>query len=163
MSESIDLFNPIEISESTSTLESSELNWKASLKKSLCKNQNEISVERDWATLSATMRSLCPETTWITICENKFDTENNKFPQITNWLSSLIAVPEWPFPEKVLITSSFDGDVSTLRIIFLNIQSNLPYMTPPSGLLVTPWKDKYSTGWEIKNIDSYIINKSGEA
>jgi hypothetical protein len=146
------------ISEISSTQEVS-LNWKNTLEEILCKNPEQINSERAWAKLCSRIRDLCPETSWFSICE---DTEINQLENIQAigfWLETMISGSEWPFPVKVIVTSTKDS----WKILFSEEISKLPFATPPAGLTITPWRDKHTSGWKIKAIDSFNVIKEGEA
>lgn len=124
------------------------LNWKSALQIILCKTANQINSERAWAKLCLRLRTICPETSWYSVCENHEDQDQEQTIQkIGHWLESFIMSTQWPFPEQVMIISLQES--SSWRIIFLN-QHELPLYPTPEGFSVKTWQDEKSSGWEFQ-------------
>ena len=148
-----------------SSVESVEsvINWKITLHNGLGKSSSLIGFERAWAKLCSRMRTLCPETNWISICESCEEIDTRTVIAIQYWLESVIATPEWPFPEQVIISAS-GGEQPVFRIMLsLQKKTNLPIGKVPNGISVLFWKDNYSHGWLIKSAETFSVNKTGEA
>lgn len=138
------------------------INWKSALYLALCKTENLQATERAWSQLCSSIRDLCPETTWITIAESHEIHNLHSVRSFQTWLEALIATPEWPFPKQVIITTSGDKNHSW-KILFDKSISKIPYTTPPKGLSISPWKDKHNSGWKVMAVDTFNVNKAGEA
>lgn len=153
---------PIEEKDQTSTKSIEvEYNWKSALEMGMCKSLQEIKAERSWAGFIARMREICPESNWVSICETPTPKGRQSLLAIQNWMESIVATPEWPFPEQVLIMSSGKKNNSWL-ILIPKSASRLPYIPSPEGIIITPWSDKHSAGWKIIQELPYNMNKAGE-
>lgn len=148
--------------QTVSTPDELTINWKSTLQLALCKSHQLQATERAWAHLASSMRDLCPETTWLTIAESYEVDEPENIKSFQDWLEALIATPEWPFPEQVIITST-GGKNPSWKILFDKKVTKIPFTTPPMGLSVVPWRDKHNAGWKIAVVDNFNVSKAGEA
>lgn len=143
--------------------EETSINWKSTLSNILCKTENQLNSERAWARFCEALRDLCPETTWYALCENHPDTdESENIEALYKWIQALSISSHWPFPKKAMITSTNESG-QVWKIIFPKVVSPLPYVNPPAGLTVTPLRDKNSSGWKIQAIETFNVDKAGEA
>lgn len=139
-----------------------DVNWRSALSTAICKTDSSIRAERSWAKLLETMRCICPETTWLSVCDNQFTIDDEKkIGSILIWLKALVVNPDWSFPENVILSSSNDKS-RNWKLIFFGKEFKLPYEIPPQNITVVPWRDKYSSGWKIIPVDSYNSTNVGE-
>ncbi len=139
--------------------------WKVVLDKGLGDDKNVIYQEKAWAQLCSKMREACPETNWYAISERVEKCTPDRavtIDAIGKWLNNLLASSEWPFPEKIILVS-VQRPTPSWKIIFEGNYKKLPFTNPPLSLSVIPFRDKFSSGWTIHEIDSYNISKVGEA
>lgn len=149
--------------ENTSQSVETVVDWKSTLHTGLGKTSSLIGFERTWSKLCSHMRTLCPETNWISICESCEDIDTRTVISIQYWLESLIVTPEWPFPEQVILSAT-GGEQSIFKVMITSQKKGeLPYGNPPRSISVIFWKDKYSHGWMIKPAETFSVNKTGEA
>ncbi|MGE3609944.1 MAG: hypothetical protein AB7I27_10195 [Bacteriovoracaceae bacterium] len=129
------------------------IDWKKILNESLSgRSSLSIQIERNRASLTQSMRELCPETNWLFIFEGDYrQLEIDHSSVIKSWLEKLVTLPEWPFPEQVIIICETTHQKSSWYLLFSNKlkMSKMPFSELPDGLIATPYKDKYSVGWKI--------------
>lgn len=137
--------------------------WKKSLAMGLCPNEAQIKSERAWSVMISDLRELCPETIWMSICEDKFEAADfNKISSFHKWLNAIVAQPEWPFPKQViLVASTING--RNFKVLFDKIEFRLPFVSHSADITITPWKDKFSSGWKFVPINTFTVNKAGQA
>lgn len=141
-----------------------EINWKDVLASSLGVSVPEVSSQRSWSQLTGKMRSLCPETQWLFIREEVKDFNESAFVKsIQSWLEKLVALPEWPFPEKIFISAHSEQNQRYWQIYCLKTDGKLPFLSPPSNVTVFPWSDQYCHGWKIHAFSSFTSSKTGSA
>jgi hypothetical protein len=143
-------------------MEEQIFSWKDVLKSSLGKTEKQINSERSWAKLCQRMRDLCPETTWLSICEQSEQSSQILIPSFQSWLESLVATVEWPFPESVILISSGNSKPS-VSIIFNKTIHTLPFSPPPKGLSIMACRDEYTHGWLIQPMTSNKYLQIGQA
>lgn len=139
------------------------IDWKKSLALGLCPTEAQVKSERAWSMMISDLRELCPETIWMSICEDKFEAADyNKIFAFHKWLHAIVAQPEWPFPKRViLVASNING--RNFKVLFDKIEFRLPFVPHPAGITITPWKDKYSSGWKLTPANTFTVNKAGQA
>ena len=134
------------------------ISWRDALTLGQGKNESQIKSERAWGLLCTSMRELCPETEWISLAtEQSLYNASEEIASIQNWFECLIGSVEWPFPKQIIIMTEKDN----WKIVFEK-STKLPFITPPSNLTVTPWRDIHSIGWKIQAINSYNVSKVGQ-
>jgi hypothetical protein len=134
-----------------------DLEWKDVLSFGLCKSKSQILVERTWAKLCLDMRTLCPETTWLTITEDLNTCDSITISAIHHWLEALITTPEWPFPQQVTLMINGNKD-HCFSILFQGSIAKLPFYIPPTGFSLSPWRTEHFSGWKL--IQSSVINSN---
>ncbi|HXH73746.1 MAG TPA: hypothetical protein VNJ08_02205 [Bacteriovoracaceae bacterium] len=139
------------------------INWKRALNEVLCKSEDQTDSERNWARLCNRLRDLCPETNWIFIHDYQTVPQKEDLEALHVWLEGLIAVPTWPFPEQLILTSECNNNEHSWKLLFSRKVDKLPFSTPPLSLTIIPFHDQHSSGWHIRAIDSFTINQAGEA
>lgn len=137
-----------------------ELDWKKSLTEVLSKSHYEMKNDKAWANFSQSMRELCPETTWLSICENSNkEDDTHTIASIQDWLEKLVATEAWPFPEKVILMMEAGKEY---KVIFAK-GTKLPFIESSEDIICSPWKDNHSVGWKIQKSEPFKINKAGIA
>lgn len=139
-----------------------QLDWKNVLQHGLAKSQQAVQADKAWASFISQIREKCPETNWLTISEEFHASHTHLLRPFQSWVDSLIASPDWPFPDQVLIIA-LGRKIPSWLVVMSHQPSRLPLFNSPEGLLITPWKDKYVSGWKITEEKNYNLNKSGEA
>jgi len=142
-----------------------EINWKLVLGLGF-NNNNEVSInaERAWSAMANDLRTLCPETEWLFIRNEKTGTEDaGHIKALHDWLRKLVTVAEWPFPKQAIFMSEIKDKKRSWKLIIPGLHKRLPYHKTPRGLSLTPFRDKYSGGWKITPELTFITNKAGEA
>jgi len=151
----------IQIEKNTTTSqEEVVLDWKQPLADVLAKPHYEIKNEKAWASLCHSVRELCPETKWLSICEASKEDITESIKTFHSWIQLLIATPEWPFPEQVILMMSAGEE---FKILFSKNTTLLPYVVPFSNITVTPWRDNHTNGWKIQKGVTFNGSKAGEA
>lgn len=150
----------IQIENGKSSQEEVVLDWKQPLSDVLAKSFYEIKNEKAWASLCQTMRESCPETKWLSICEASKADVSESIKTFQAWINLLIATPEWPFPEQVILMMSAGEE---FKILFSKNTTLLPYVVPFSNITVTPWRDNHTNGWKIQKGLTFNASKAGEA
>lgn len=139
------------------------VDWKSGLVIGLVgETEVSISSKRAWARFSSDIRDLCPETNWIFINSHELPNET-LIHSLKGWLTQLVAVPEWPFPEEVIIVSESKNSKFRWRLTFRNHTGKIPFQEPPPGLTLSPFRNKALSGWLITENDSFETTKAGEA
>lgn len=146
--------------DSSSSKEEVLLDWKQPLSDVLAKSHYEIKNEKAWASLCHSLRELCPETKWLSICEASKEDVSKSIETFQAWINLLIATPEWPFPDQVILMMSAGEE---FKILFSKKITLLPYAVPFSNITVTPWRDNHMTGWKIQKGITFNGSKAGEA
>lgn len=139
-----------------------ELEWRDVLSVGLCKTSSQITTERTWSKLCTHIRDLCPETNWLAVTEELDACDSKMITAIHVWLESLVATPEWPFPNMVTLMISGKGSPS-FEIIFNKSVSKIPFCTPPKELSVMPCRSEHFSGWKLFLSDKIHLSQIGQA
>jgi hypothetical protein len=149
----------IQIESDKSSSEEVVLNWKQPLSDVLAKSHYEMKNEKAWASLCQSVRELCPETKWLSICESTKEDLTESIATFSSWITKLLATPEWPFPEQIILMMTASQE---FKILFPK-NTKLPYMIPFSNMTVTPWRDNHTSGWKVQKVKTFNGSKAGEA
>lgn len=159
VSDQVNYSQSIQIENDKSSNEEVVLDWKQPLADVLTKSHYETKNEKAWASLCHSMRELCPETKWLSICEASKEDHSESIKSFEAWINLLIATPEWPFPDQVILMMS-EGE---FKILFSKTTTLLPYAVPFANITVTPWRDNHTNGWKIQKGITFNGSKAGEA
>lgn len=141
------------------------IDWKNPLVMGLSgRSEMNIKADKVWSLFAENIKKHCPETAWFFIHEDgTVEDEPGYIKSIHTWVKALIASPEWPFPEQVIVMSEIKNNKRSWKVIFPKVQKRLPYCEPPRGLTVIPYRDKFSGGWRIIPETTFENEKAGEA
>lgn len=149
----------IQIEKEKSSQEEVYLDWKQPISDVLSKPHFELKNQKAWASVCSSIRELCPETKWLSICEASSEDISESIESFGGWIHKLITTPEWPFPDQVILMITANKE---FKILFSK-NTKLPYIVPFSSITVTPWRDNHTSGWKVQKSKTFNSSKAGEA
>lgn len=141
-----------------------ELDWKKTLHDVNPLSIVTLSHQKNHAQFSKALREMCPETDWIFIRDDHYSTNENLYlTEIGNIFKKMISSPDWPFPDKIIVTIGRHEIFRTWSFSISHNFSKLPLIDQSEYLVASTFTDIHSHGIKFNPIQSFGQNRSGEA